>query len=110
MIDLTEDASILTAIANDIGVDEIFQRQVIAYGGIAVALSTSGNSANLIEALTEARRRRAATLAFVGYDGGGSPPSGWRPRGRDAVPAHPPHPGGPGERLPRPGRADPREE
>jgi D-sedoheptulose 7-phosphate isomerase len=72
-IDLTEDASILTAIANDIGVDEIFQRQVIAYGregDIAVALSTSGNSANLIEALTEARRRRLTTLAFVGYDGG----------------------------------------
>jgi D-sedoheptulose 7-phosphate isomerase len=72
-IDLTEDASILTAIANDIGVEEIFQRQVIAYGregDIAVALSTSGNSANLIEALTEARRRRLTTLAFVGYDGG----------------------------------------
>ncbi|HEX2372265.1 MAG TPA: SIS domain-containing protein [Solirubrobacterales bacterium] len=72
-IDLTEDASILTAIANDIGVEEIFQRQVIAYGhegDIAVALSTSGNSANLIEALTEARGRRLTTLAFVGYDGG----------------------------------------
>jgi D-sedoheptulose 7-phosphate isomerase len=72
-IDLTEDASILTAIANDVGVEEIFQRQVIAYGragDIAVALSTSGNSANLIEALTEARRRRLTTLAFVGYDGG----------------------------------------
>ncbi len=72
-IDLTEDASILTAIANDVGVEEIFQRQVIAYGragDIAVALSTSGNSANLIEALTEARRQRLTTLAFVGYDGG----------------------------------------
>ena len=46
---------------------------MIAYGhegDIAVALSTSGNSANLIEALTEARRRRLTTLAFVGYDGG----------------------------------------
>jgi D-sedoheptulose 7-phosphate isomerase len=72
-IDLTEDASILTAIANDIGVEEIFQRQVIAYGregDIAVALSTSGNSANIIEALSEARRRELTTLAFVGYDGG----------------------------------------
>jgi len=72
-IDLTEDPSILTAIANDIGVEEIFQRQVIAYGrpgDAAVALSTSGNSANIIEALGEARRREMATIAFVGYDGG----------------------------------------
>ena len=72
-IDLTEDASILTAIANDIGVEEIFQRQVIAYGrecDAALALSTSGNSLNIIEALAEARRRGLLTLAFVGYDGG----------------------------------------
>jgi D-sedoheptulose 7-phosphate isomerase len=72
-IDLTEDAPILTAIANDIGTEEIFQRQVIAYGrsgDIAVALSTSGNSANIIEALGEARRRELKTVAFVGYDGG----------------------------------------
>ena len=72
-IDLTEDPAILTAIANDIGTEEIFQRQVIAYGrdgDAAVALSTSGNSINLIEALEEARRRGLATIAFVGYDGG----------------------------------------
>jgi D-sedoheptulose 7-phosphate isomerase len=72
-IDLTEDAAILTAIANDIGVEEIFQRQVIAYGragDAVVALSTSGNSANIIEALTEARDRGLLTIAFVGYDGG----------------------------------------
>ena len=72
-IDLTEDASILTAIANDIGVEEIFQRQVIAYGrerDAAIALSTSGNSTNIIEALAEARQRDLLTIAFVGYDGG----------------------------------------
>jgi D-sedoheptulose 7-phosphate isomerase len=72
-IDLTEDPSIITAIANDIGIEEIFQRQVIAYGrpgDVAVALSTSGNSLNLIEALAEARRRELATIALVGYDGG----------------------------------------
>ena len=59
-IDLTEDASILTAIANDVGVPQIFQRQVIAYGregDALVVLSTSGNSENLIVALAEARRR-----------------------------------------------------
>ncbi len=50
--------AIITAVANDIGVEEIFQRQVIAYGregDAALALSTSGSSVNLIEALAEAR-------------------------------------------------------
>jgi D-sedoheptulose 7-phosphate isomerase len=72
-IDLTEDAAILTAIANDIGVPELFQRQIIAHGrpgDTVVALSTSGNSANVIEALAEGRRRGLATVALVGYDGG----------------------------------------
>jgi D-sedoheptulose 7-phosphate isomerase len=72
-LDLTEDAAILTAIANDIGVDAIFSRQIIAYGrpGDAVlALSTSGDSRNVIQALEEARRRGLGTVAFVGYDGG----------------------------------------
>ena len=56
-LDLTEDPSILTAIANDIGVDAIFSRQVIAYGApgdVLLALSTSGNSSNVIEALGQA--------------------------------------------------------
>jgi len=72
-IDLTEDPSILTAIANDVGVEAIFLRQVIAYGragDAAIALSTSGNSVNIIEALAEARRRELTTIALVGYDGG----------------------------------------
>ena len=72
-IDLTEDAPILTAVANDIGVDAIFSRQVIAYGvagDALLALSTSGNSANVISALAEARRRDMLTIAMVGYDGG----------------------------------------
>jgi D-sedoheptulose 7-phosphate isomerase len=72
-IDLTEDPAILTAIANDIGIDAIFSRQVIAYGArgdVLLALSTSGNSSNVIEALGEARRRGLATIAMVGYDGG----------------------------------------
>jgi D-sedoheptulose 7-phosphate isomerase len=72
-IDLTEDPAILTAIANDIGTEAIFARQIIAYGrrGDAVlALSTSGNSANVISALAEARRRGMRTIAMVGYDGG----------------------------------------
>jgi D-sedoheptulose 7-phosphate isomerase len=72
-IDLTEDPSILTAIANDIGTEAIFSRQAIAYGqpgDALVALSTSGNSRNVIEALGQARREGLLTIAFVGYDGG----------------------------------------
>ncbi len=72
-LDLAEDPSIITAIANDVGVEAIFARQVIAHGrpGDAVlALSTSGNSGNVIAALAEARRRGLLTVAMVGYDGG----------------------------------------
>jgi D-sedoheptulose 7-phosphate isomerase len=72
-IDLTEDPAILTAIANDIGTEAIFARQVIAHGRVAdalLAISTSGNSANVIAALVEARRRGLHTIALVGYDGG----------------------------------------
>jgi len=72
-LDLTEDAGIITAIANDIGTDANFARQVIAYGqpgDALLCLSTSGNSRNVIEALVEARRRGLVTVAMVGYDGG----------------------------------------
>ena len=72
-IDLTADSAILTAIANDIGTDAIFARQVIAYGrsgDVLLALSTSGNSLSVLEALAEARRRGLRTIALVGYDGG----------------------------------------
>ncbi|HWF35667.1 MAG TPA: SIS domain-containing protein [Solirubrobacteraceae bacterium] len=72
-LDLTEDAGIITAIANDVGTELIFSRQVIAYGHTGdalLALSTSGNSRNIIEALAEARRRNLETIAMVGYDGG----------------------------------------
>jgi D-sedoheptulose 7-phosphate isomerase len=72
-IDLTEDAAILTAVANDVGTAAIFQRQVIAYGregDALLALSTSGGSENVLAALAEARRRGMATVALVGYDGG----------------------------------------
>jgi D-sedoheptulose 7-phosphate isomerase len=72
-IDLTEDTAVITAIGNDIGIDAIFRRQLIAHGRGAdslLALSTSGDSENVIEALAEARRRGIATVAMVGYDGG----------------------------------------
>ena len=72
-LDLTQDTGIITAIANDVGTELIFARQVIAYGqpgDTVLALSTSGNSGNVIEALLEARRRGLGTIALVGYDGG----------------------------------------
>jgi D-sedoheptulose 7-phosphate isomerase len=72
-IDLTEDAAILTAVANDVGPAAIFQRQVIAYaadGDALLALSTSGGSENVLLALAEARRLGLSTVAMVGYDGG----------------------------------------
>ena len=72
-LDLTEDAAILTAIANDIGTDAIFSRQVIAHGragDTVLAISTSGNSENVIAALAEARSRGLRSIAMVGYDGG----------------------------------------
>ena len=72
-LDLTEDPAILTAIANDIGTEAIFSRQVIAYGrrgDVLVALSTSGGSLSVIEALREGRARGLVTVALVGYDGG----------------------------------------
>ena len=72
-LDLTEDPAILTAIANDIGTEAIFSRQVIAHGrqgDALLAISTSGNSGNVIAALGEARSRRMRTIALVGYDGG----------------------------------------
>jgi D-sedoheptulose 7-phosphate isomerase len=72
-LDLTEDTGIITAVANDIGVDKIFLRQVIAYareGDVLLAMSTSGNSLSVLEALKEGRKRGMVTMAFVGYDGG----------------------------------------
>ena len=71
-LDLVEDPSVLTAIANDTGVENIFARQVIAHGrpgDVLLAISTSGSSANIVSALAEARRRGLATIAMVGYDG-----------------------------------------
>jgi D-sedoheptulose 7-phosphate isomerase len=72
-LDLTESSAILSALANDIGPGVLFQRQVIAYaqpGDVVLAISTSGGSSNVVEALAEARRRGLTTIALVGYDGG----------------------------------------
>jgi D-sedoheptulose 7-phosphate isomerase len=63
----------ITAVANDIGTDAIFLRQLIAQArpeDVAVAISTSGGSRNIIMALEEARKRNMLTVALLGYDGG----------------------------------------
>jgi len=72
-VSLSMEPASLTAIANDIGRDAIFLRQLIAHGrpgDVAVAISTSGGSANVIAALEEARKRDMLTVALLGYDGG----------------------------------------
>jgi D-sedoheptulose 7-phosphate isomerase len=70
---LTADQAILTALSNDVGFELVFARQLIARaqaGDIAIAMSTSGNSPNLLAGLAEARRRGLYTIGFAGYDGG----------------------------------------
>ena len=72
-IALTTDSSVLTSIANDSGYEHIFSRQVEALGkagDVAVGLSTSGGSPNVIEAIRAARRDGLVTVAFAGGDGG----------------------------------------
>jgi D-sedoheptulose 7-phosphate isomerase len=70
---LTADQAIMTALGNDVGFELVFARQLIARakaGDIAIAMSTSGSSPNLMAALKEARRRDMYTVGFAGYDGG----------------------------------------
>ena len=70
---LSNDTAVVTALCNDIGVDVVFSRQVAAFGrpaDVAVALSTSGNSENLLRGLAEADRRGMLTVGIAGYEGG----------------------------------------
>jgi D-sedoheptulose 7-phosphate isomerase len=70
---LTNDIAVITALCNDIGFDVVFARQIAAFGrstDIAVGLSTSGNSANLLRAFDEAGRLGMFTVGIAGYDGG----------------------------------------
>lgn len=70
---LTTDTSILTACGNDFGFEQIFARQVEALGrpgDVLVAVSTSGNSVNIINAVEIAKNRKLAVIGFTGGDGG----------------------------------------
>jgi D-sedoheptulose 7-phosphate isomerase len=70
---LTNDIAVVTGIGNDVGFGDVFLRQIIALGradDVVLAVSTSGNSENLVRGLGEARRRGMSTIAICGYDGG----------------------------------------
>jgi D-sedoheptulose 7-phosphate isomerase len=70
---LTTDTSALTAIGNDFGFDDLFARQIEALcsaGDVAIGISTSGNSENVIRGLRAARDKCAVTAAFTGASGG----------------------------------------
>src|SRR5437588_2846364 len=70
---LASDGGLLTAAANDYGFNEIFARQIAAFGrpgDVLICLTTSGKSKNIMRALEEAKARKLKTIAFLGRDGG----------------------------------------
>lgn len=70
---LANDMAMVTAVANDVGFDDVFTRQIIALGkegDVLLGVSTSGNSKNLIHAFRTARRLEMTTIGFAGSDGG----------------------------------------
>jgi D-sedoheptulose 7-phosphate isomerase len=72
-IALTTDSSILSAVGNDYGFDQIFARQIEALGSpndVAIGISTSGNSPNVIEAVNKAKKQNLKTIGLAGKDGG----------------------------------------
>src|SRR5947209_11349743 len=72
-IALTNDIAVVTAVANDVGFDNVYARQVIAFGregDIALGISTSGNSTNILVALEQAKKKGLLTVGLAGYDGG----------------------------------------
>ena len=72
-INLSQGGSLLTATGNDYGFEEIFARQVRAFGisgDVLIAISTSGKSKNIQRAIEEARDRKLKTIALLGRDGG----------------------------------------
>ena len=74
---LTTDTSVLTAIGNDYGYEKVFARQVNAVGvpgDVFIAISTSGRSPNILQALAEARHKGLVTVGLTGRTGGNMPP------------------------------------
>jgi D-sedoheptulose 7-phosphate isomerase len=72
-VSLSLEPANISAIANDVGTDVVFLRQLIAHArpaDVAIGISTSGGSRNVVAALEEARKRHLLTIALLGYDGG----------------------------------------
>jgi D-sedoheptulose 7-phosphate isomerase len=72
-LSLTSDVAVITALANDVGFEHVFARQLIAFGrpgDIALGISTSGNSGNLLAAFATAKRLGLLTIGLAGYNGG----------------------------------------
>jgi D-sedoheptulose 7-phosphate isomerase len=72
-VSLSMEPANITAVANDVGTEVIFLRQLIAQArpeDVAIGISTSGGSRNIVMALEEARKRKMLTVALLGYDGG----------------------------------------
>jgi D-sedoheptulose 7-phosphate isomerase len=70
---LNNDMAMVTAVANDVGFDDVFSRQLIALaneGDVLLGISTSGNSENLMHAFATARQLKLVTVGFAGDDGG----------------------------------------
>jgi D-sedoheptulose 7-phosphate isomerase len=72
-VSLSAEPANITAIANDVGTEAIFTRQLIAHAqpeDVAIGISTSGSSPNILQALSEARKAGLLTIGIAGYDGG----------------------------------------
>ncbi len=97
---LAADQAVVTALGNDVGFELVFSRQIIAHaqaGDIAIGLSTSGDSDNLMHGVRRGPTRGLLTIGFAGYDGGrDGDQRRRRPLLRRPLPEHPPDPGEPG--------------
>ncbi len=73
VIGLTDNMALITAYANDDGYENIFAKQLANFvqpSDVVIAISTSGNSPNVLRAVTEANKMKATTIGFTGYEGG----------------------------------------
>ena len=105
-VTLSTDTSVLTCIGNDISYDAVFSRQVEALGDlgdIALALTTSGNSPNVIEALKTSKEQGLVTIVLAGWSGGKERASGRHPPRRPLI-GNPADSGNPPLPSPSPGR------
>ena len=104
-VDLTADRTMITAVANDVGFQHVFVRQVIAQarqGDGLIGLSTSGNSDNLVKAFVKAKEMGVITVGLAGMSGGRDGEDRTRPLPGRRNGQHPPHPGVSRDDLPHP--------